>query len=60
MIGDGLLSERTHLVHEIGQLLRRFVIATEQDQPAYGRFPQQLTIRRRQAETIDVQHHRSE
>ena len=52
--------ERPNFIHQFRKLLRRLVVATEQDQSADGRFAQQVTISRREAETIDVEHHRSE
>ncbi len=53
-------AQRTHLVDEIGKLLRRPVVAAEEDQAADGGLAQQVTVSRCQADTVDVEHHRSE
>ena len=53
-------AQRTNFRHEVSNLLRRFVIAAEQDDAADGRLTEQIPVRRCQADAFDIEHHRSE
>ena len=57
---EGRTAQRAHFGDQVRNLLRRLVVPPEQNQPAHRGFEQQVTVSRCQAETIDVQHHRSE